>query len=38
MTLEVGDKARSFSLATDGGGKVTSASLKGKNVVLYFYV
>src|ERR1700750_858650 len=37
MTLEVGDKAPSFTLATDGGGKVTSASLKGKNVVLYFY-
>jgi thioredoxin-dependent peroxiredoxin len=37
MALEVGDKAPSFSLATDGGGKVTSASLKGKNVILYFY-
>ncbi len=37
MTLEVGDKAPSFSLATDGGGKVTSTSLKGKNVILYFY-
>ena len=37
MTLEVGDKAPSFSLATDGGGTVTSASLKGKNVILYFY-
>ena len=37
MTLDVGDKAPSFSLATDGGGKVTSASLKGKNVILYFY-
>jgi peroxiredoxin Q/BCP len=37
MTLDVGDKAPSFSLATDGGGKVTSASLKGKNIILYFY-
>ena len=37
MILEVGDKAPSFSLATDGGGTVTSASLKGKNVILYFY-
>ena len=37
MTLEVGDKAPSFSLATDGGGKVTSASLKGKSIILYFY-
>src|SRR3982750_459306 len=37
MTLKVGDKAPAFTLSTDGGGKVTSASLKGKNVVLYFY-
>ena len=37
MSLEIGDKAPAFSLATDGGGKITSASLKGKNVVLYFY-
>ena len=37
MELKVGDKAPAFTLATDGGGKVTSASLKGKNVVLYFY-
>jgi peroxiredoxin Q/BCP len=37
MELKVGDKAPTFTLATDGGGKVTSASLKGQNVVLYFY-
>ena len=37
MTLQIGDKAPAFTLATDGGGKVTLASLKGKNVVLYFY-
>jgi len=37
MDLKVGDKAPTFTLATDGGGKVTLASLKGKNVVLYFY-
>ena len=37
MTLEIGDKAPAFALATDGGGKVTSGSLKGKHVVLYFY-
>ena len=35
--LEVGDKAPSFSLPTDGGGKVSLAQLKGKSVVLYFY-
>jgi peroxiredoxin Q/BCP len=37
MALEIGDKAPAFTLATDGGGKVSSGSLKGKNVVLYFY-
>jgi peroxiredoxin Q/BCP len=37
MALKIGDKAPAFTLATDGGGKVTLASLKGKNVVLYFY-
>src|SRR5690242_3364691 len=37
MALKVGDKAPAFTLATDGDGKISSASLKGKNVVLYFY-
>jgi peroxiredoxin Q/BCP len=32
-----GDKAPAFSMATDGGGSVSLAKLKGKNVVLYFY-
>ncbi len=35
--LNPGDKAPDFALPTDGGGKITLKSLKGKNVVLYFY-
>lgn len=35
--LNPGDKAPDFALPTDGRGKVTLKSLKGKNVVLYFY-
>lgn len=35
--LKAGDKAPAFSLATDGGGKVSLKDLKGKKVVLYFY-
>lgn len=34
---QVGDRAPAFSLPTDGGGKVSLGSLKGKPVVLYFY-
>ena len=37
MSLEVGEKAPSFTLPADGGGKVTLKDLKGKKVVLYFY-
>jgi thioredoxin-dependent peroxiredoxin len=37
MTLAVGDKAPDFNLPTDGGGKISLKSLKGKPVVLYFY-
>ena len=33
----VGSKAPSFSLATDGGGRVTLKDLLGKPFVLYFY-
>jgi len=33
----VGSKAPNFSLATDGGGKVTLKDLLGKPIVLYFY-
>ncbi|WP_193179375.1 thioredoxin-dependent thiol peroxidase [Nisaea sediminum] len=34
---DVGDKAPDFNMATDGGGTVSLADLKGKKVVLYFY-
>jgi peroxiredoxin Q/BCP len=37
MSLKVGDKAPGFTMATDGGGKVSLEQLKGKKVVLYFY-
>ncbi|MGB3036560.1 MAG: redoxin domain-containing protein, partial [Methyloceanibacter sp.] len=37
MSLEVGDKAPSFNLPADGGGKISLKDLKGKKVVLYFY-
>ena len=37
MDLEPGDKAPAFNLATDGGGKVSLAGLKGMPFVLYFY-
>jgi peroxiredoxin Q/BCP len=37
MDLKPGDKAPAFKLATDGGGEVSLASLKGKPFVLYFY-
>jgi len=35
--LQVGDKAPSFTLPTDGDAKVSLSELKGKSVVLYFY-
>ncbi len=37
MSLKIGDAAPAFSLPTDGGGTVSLAGLKGKNVCLYFY-
>jgi len=37
MSVDVGDKAPSFTLPTDGGGEVSLTDLKGKTVVLYFY-
>ena len=37
MSVNVGDKAPAFTMATDGGGKVSLSALKGKPVVLYFY-
>jgi len=35
--LAPGDRAPAFKLATDGGGEISSAALKGKPYVLYFY-
>jgi len=32
-----GQKAPEFTLPVDGGGEITSAGLKGRTVVLYFY-
>lgn len=37
MDLKPGDKAPAFKLATDGGGEISLASLKGQPFVLYFY-
>ena len=37
MSVAAGDKAPSFSMPTNGGGKVALKDLKGKPVVLYFY-
>jgi peroxiredoxin Q/BCP len=37
MALKPGDKAPSFKLATDGGGNISLAGLKGQPLVLYFY-
>jgi peroxiredoxin Q/BCP len=35
--LQPGDRAPAFRLETDDGGEVSSAKLKGKPFVLYFY-
>ncbi len=37
LKLEAGDVAPAFSTATSGGGKVSLADFKGRNVILYFY-
>jgi len=37
LKLKESDVAPEFSAATNGGGKVSLADFKGKNVVLYFY-
>ena len=36
--LEVGDKAPEFELESSKGGKLKLSSLKGKNVLINFYV
>jgi peroxiredoxin Q/BCP len=35
--LKVGEKAPAFRLQTNGGGEVSSADLKGKGALLFFY-
>ncbi|HEY1708696.1 MAG: peroxiredoxin [Rhizomicrobium sp.] len=35
--LAPGDRAPAFRLKTDGGGEISSAALKGRPYVLYFY-
>ncbi len=37
MSVDVGDPAPDFDLATDGGGRLRLSSLRGRPVVLYFY-
>ncbi len=37
LKLKEGDKAPTFSAPTNGGGQLSLAELKGKNVILYFY-
>ena len=38
VALEVGDKAPDFELDSTKGGKLKLSSLKGKNVLINFYV
>ncbi len=37
LKLKEGELAPKFSAETNGGGKMSLAELKGKNVILYFY-
>lgn len=37
LSLKEGDKAPVFTAPTNGGGKISLADFKGKNVILYFY-
>src|SRR5215472_12114078 len=37
LKLKEGDKAPEFSVATNGGSKVSLTDFKGQNVILYFY-
>jgi len=37
LKLKEGDVAPDFSVPTNGGGRLSLAELKGKNVILYFY-
>jgi len=37
LKLKAGDVAPGFTVATNGGGRISLADYKGKNVILYFY-
>ncbi len=37
LKLKPGDVAPEFTVATNGGGKISLADYRGKNVILYFY-
>jgi peroxiredoxin Q/BCP len=37
LKLKEGDMAPDFSVATNGGGRVSLADFKGRNIILYFY-
>ena len=37
LSLKEGDQAPSFTVNTNGGGKISLADYIGKNVILYFY-
>src|SRR5882672_11089625 len=37
LNLKEGDPAPEFTALTNGGGKVSLADFRGKNVILYFY-
>ncbi len=37
MSLDDGDTIPDFSLPTDGGGTISSADLRGRTTVIYFY-
>jgi peroxiredoxin Q/BCP len=37
LKLKEGDVAPAFIVATSGGGKISLADYKGRNVILYFY-
>src|SRR3546814_17069471 len=37
MSVEPGQPAPDFTMKTDGGGEVSLDSLRGRQVVLYFY-
>jgi peroxiredoxin Q/BCP len=37
LKLKEGDRAPEFTVSTSGGGRLSLADFKGKNVILYFY-